>query len=172
VENQIEYFGKVGMSVLGAMVMSSTSPAPTTGSAPPNQNGIGRATRVSGDTSRGSPVSASSVDQGVAQSAECSDDTLVTEVTTDRTDQNESEQPHGDHVGVSLHFVDMIVSNGAQDMFQVSRSNPDAQLFIILSTMCTDYILYRGVDHLSSRGISTSYSSCMSVGQRLRVFQW
>jgi hypothetical protein len=55
VENQVEYFGKVGMSLLGAMIMSPGDPSAFT----------------------------------------------------------------DDRVGVSLHFVDMVIRNLAQDLFQV-----------------------------------------------------
>jgi hypothetical protein len=82
IENQIEYFGKVGMSLLGAMVMS-------------------------------------------AASDEASNDAVV--------------QGPGS-VGVLLHFVDMIVNNGAQDVFQVCmRAAPFSlpeMLLTILSCVC------------------------------------
>ncbi|KAE9279002.1 hypothetical protein PF001_g24910 [Phytophthora fragariae] len=61
VENQMEYFGKAGMSLLGAMVMSA-----------PRHDGT-----------------------------------------------DEARDGNAESVGVLLHFVDMVVANGAQDVFQV-----------------------------------------------------
>ncbi|KAE8876020.1 hypothetical protein PF007_g18053 [Phytophthora fragariae] len=61
VENQMEYFGKAGMSLPGAMVMSA-----------PRHDGT-----------------------------------------------DEARDGNAESVGVLLHFVDMVVANGAQDVFQV-----------------------------------------------------
>ncbi|KAE9029485.1 hypothetical protein PR001_g11501 [Phytophthora rubi] len=118
VENQIEYFGKVGMSLLGAMIMSAPSAgtaasASSSAQSPTNsvvaENPESRRSLHSNNQS--SEVSATR--SNVAGSAE-------SEYDPESRDHNGAESSTGaDGVGVSLHFVDMIVNNGTQDLFQV-----------------------------------------------------
>lgn len=119
VENQIEYFGKVGMSLLGTMIMSAPSAgtaasASSSAQSPTNsvvaENPESRRSLQSNNQS--SEVSATR--SNVAGSAE-------SEYDPESGDRNGTESSTGaDGVGVSLHFVDMIVNNGTQDLFQVS----------------------------------------------------
>ncbi|KAE9111012.1 hypothetical protein PF010_g10970 [Phytophthora fragariae] len=118
VENQIEYFGKVGMSLLGAMILSAPS-AGTAASA--SSSAQSPTTSVVAET----PESRRSLqpnDQSAEVSATRSNvaGSAKSEYGPESGDHNGAESPTGaDGVGVSLHFVDMIVNNGTHDLFQV-----------------------------------------------------
>ncbi|KAE9240910.1 hypothetical protein PF002_g9525 [Phytophthora fragariae] len=110
VENQIEYFGKVGMSLLGAMILSAPS-AGTAASA--SSSAQSPTTSVVAET----PESRRSLqpnDQSAEVSATRSNvaGSAKSEYGPESGDHNGAESPTGaDGVGVSLHFVDMIVNN-------------------------------------------------------------